>query len=140
MGGVLEYEEGEYLPAEDIARPIISFSREHTKPPTLIALYDTMETAMSGSSYIMAFLYFDVYQYVGTPLGYGSYKVYGWASYYRTATSINSNAFTQYDYAGNRTGARYFANAEFFRPYGGSDTQYGLAGGRTYKWIAIWAS
>ena len=144
-GGGLEYEEGTFSPAEDIARPTISFVNTHTTTPVFIGLSDisTESTSVTGDD--LLFSWFDPYRAFGTGYPYTeNTRRYALASWiYKTSsgasfgsqmpsTSSDDTAYTE------STNSRYWVTPTGFRPYAQSTSRYWRAG-RTYKWIAVWA-
>lgn len=143
-GSGLEYEEGTYTPAEDIARPTINFTNAHSKPPFLLTMVDSTGTGISTSSTNVGLVFFDSYQLNGIGYPYNSTDFRAgvvFALYKGTGnTTITSNHLT-YNYtdsgSSSKDYSRYWADESSFHPSSASTSRYWRTG-RTYKWIAIW--
>ena len=138
-GGGLEFEEGTYEPAEDIARPTISFTDTHTDPPSMVVFADATGTDTDAQSgYYFSFIDFTMF---GGGIAWASssttYSYANWA--YRTASSFSTGMqrCTTNQGEGTSSSSLYWATATAFKPYTNSDSRYWRAG-RTYKWIAVW--
>lgn len=144
----LVYETGTYTPAEDIARPEISFSRTHTSPPVFYSICDVTDTIQPNNSCV-AVNYVDSYKLYGSGYVYGTNSLrYGTAQYiYRpTGTTSLSQGTSHFSYdsdtalpssGGSVSYARYWATESKITPSSNSSTRYWRAN-RTYKWIAVW--
>lgn len=147
-GGGLEYEEGTWTPAEDVARPTISFSKTHDTLPIHIMMYDATGT-YSDVTYSNYYFVFELYSDFGKVPIYPSTNVFyygqsAWAYRGTSTTAISIAAGSTLTYPSTYTGdnstqyPRYWATEGSFRPYTDSPSRYWRAG-RIYKWIAVWA-
>lgn len=134
-GGGLEYEEGTYTPAEDVASPFITFANAHTTSPIFVMIADATGTYDGTADTDYVFLFGNFYKAFGQPI-YASTTSLQYATGVRkvrgsTPTSLSNSAITQ-------SGAedQYASNTGF---YGDSSTARYYRAGRTYKWIAVWA-
>ena len=142
----LEYEEGTWIPSEDIARGTINFTRTHTEPPIVIVLADATGTTCSTTYTNHAFMWwnYDLAYDTGIPYAETGFR-YATASYsYRgTSTTALTNAITICTQPSSSTGdsstsyPRYWATETSFYPYTNGTDRYWRTD-RTYKWIAIW--
>ena len=140
-GGGLEYESGIFTPAEDIARPVISFSNVHTNKPSLVLMSDVEETlaAADSAEYFAILNWFDCF---GVALK-ASASIMNYARVqfgYKTSAGLTQGGYVINDYNGTSvtTALGYYLSNSSFTPYAGSDSRY-FRSGRTYKWIAVWA-
>lgn len=141
----LVYETGTYTPEEDVTRPEILFTNQHTNPPALVAFYDTGQTFPSNNSGIY-FNYVDPYRlfnagyaYNDTPSIRYATVIYGYRG--STSTSISTGT-THCSYnsdmeSSSSSHARYYVSPTGFKPYTSSSSRYWRSN-RTYKWIAVW--
>lgn len=141
----LDYEEGIYIPEEDIIRPTINFSKTHNTPPVYVLLIDIGETYPGIDSNIV-FNYKDMYRIFN--VGYASGEtshiyslVYTTSGIYTnnptTTSSTNYLSFNSDDMRDSTYRyPRYYVTEENFKPYRSSNTYW--RAGRTYKWIAVW--
>ena len=139
----LEYEEGEWTPSEDIARPTINFTRTHSTTPIFCGIVDTTDTVTTANS-IMAFSYFDFYRL--SDLGVKRTEtsiIYALPSTLsKSSSAVNGYSGTNVYYNSDNSGttnnqySRYFVTESAFYPNRAST--YYFRAGRTYKWIAIW--
>ena len=142
----LEYETGTYIPAEDIARPLISFTKTHTVPPAFLSITDVTTTEIQPSDSCIGMNWTDTYrlfnggyQYSTTAWRYGTIQYI-----YRGTSTSSVNTGTQHmSYNSDNTGnsgttyPRYWVSTDGFHPYTSSTSRYWRAG-RTYKWFAVW--
>ena len=133
-GGGLEYEEGTWTPAEDVAEAWILFSDTHTTAPLFYEIVDTGNyDATLNTNYSITFA-----SYFGESIKVtASSFYYGIANYrYRlssaTAMSGNTSLIT------SDIGLTDLATSTGIRASTGGTSRYWRAG-RTYKWIAVWA-
>lgn len=144
----LEYEEGTYIPTEDVNRPTINFANSHTKPAFLIALVHLDGDPLVDVNYAQAFYFIDVYQLLG--VGYPSSTsgfvyanaIYIYSASLSYASSGNTMIQTKYnnDNDSSYTTYRYWSSKEWFKPYASpvGATQRPFKKDHTYKWIALW--
>ena len=144
----LTYETGTYEPTVDTPRATISFSNNHTIPPTFLTIYDATGTNLADTNSNIAMTYVDLYRLAGVGYPYNantSAMRYATIHYlYRgtSATSINTGT-THFQYNSDNTTSsgtsysRYWVSYDNFHPYSSSTSRYWRTG-RTYKWIAIW--
>lgn len=150
-GGVtgLEYESGTYTPTSDIARPTISFSNTHSKPPVFIGMVreedpdKPLVDTTANSNYAFGFI--DYYQLGGMIISSSSSIKYAhvvWI-YRGTSTTSTSNGAATCTYSSDNTGSssssysRYWATETGFRPYSSSTSRYWRAN-MSYNWVAVW--
>ena len=147
-GGGLEYEEGTWTPASDIASDTISFSNSHTTAPTIYFISPTsnMERNLDYSN-------FAVYFYNWEKIAGGIMaKTYGDAEHkYASITNIygsNTGAAASYTYmfthssdevSADKTYPAYWATNTRIRAGSYLVGNYKWRTGYTYKWKAIWA-
>lgn len=138
-GGGLEYEEGTWIPSEDIARPTISFTNSHTNPPMFYMFYDATETATGTESNTnFGVVFGSWYNAFGDWIHrLNDDKQYG-AVRYIYSTTGNSVTLSILDSTSNAASTIYWATNSAITPSTGSQSRYWRAG-RTYKWIAVWA-
>lgn len=140
-GGGLEYEEGTFSPAEDIARPTISFTNTHSSPPMFVIMSDATGTDDTTTPTNLAFAYTSFYDFTGygVPSNVSANRRYGIVDYvYRTATNPSQAVTGVTDLTGSGSyAAEYWVSTTGFYPSTASDTRYWRAN-RTYKWIAVW--
>lgn len=144
-GGGLEYEEGEWVPAEDVNTATIPFSKTHTKPPFTVLMADITGGQYDTSTYLSGFFYSETSALWGAGMPSTTANAYAYGGIVAVRASrqnlTNSNGFR---YDSNTSGStttypRYFVTESGFTPKGTS-TSHLFKAGRTYKWIAIWAS
>lgn len=138
-----DYEQGIFVPSQDIARPTISFARTHTSAPTIVMIIDSgNSTAVTNSSNI-GFVFFDAYKLYGTTVYAYNNTRYAHVYYsYLTSNGVQYGGYTliySYEDPGDSTAdyTRYYATESAFYPNSRSTSRY-WRNGRTYKWIAIW--
>lgn len=142
--GGLEYETGTWTPSVDIARPTISFTKSHDKAPTFVMMTDTTGTDDTTANSNYAFVYgsFDSYTGHAVPSDLTSGARLGLASYvYRgsgnPAQAVSGVTLSTGDSSSSSEG--YWITSSGFIPSSASTTRYWRFG-RTYKWIAVWAT
>lgn len=144
-GGGLEFEEGTFEPAEDIARPTINFAKTHTTSPFFAAMVDVTGTYDSTTYTNQMFVVTDTYTLTnGTGFYYNTtaqrYGAYFAAKRATSGTSLSNDntLFTSIPDSASQSTANmgYYVTSTTFRPYCGSS--YYWRAGRTYKWIAVW--
>ena len=139
-GGGLEYEEGIYTPASDIARPTISFVNTHSTTPIAILIMDATGTAGPVSS-VIYWVFANWYDVFGATKGGDGGDVYGglrWAYATSGGFTANGTNVLYLDSSGDQRHMGYNASPSEFYPYAGIN-DYKFRTGRTYKWIAVWA-
>ena len=139
VGTGLAYETGTYAPTSDAAANTvtISFTNTHSSAPIYILLVDdaTNQAGFDSTDSLDNFWYCDIYNALGayciaytsssTPLQ-GS-----WGIHIRTSGGALSTSITNM----SSTPSTSFTSTGFKVPH--SSSYY--RGGRTYKWIAVWA-
>lgn len=140
-GGGLEYEEGTWTPASDVAQPTISFVNTHTTRPFYVLISDVNDTPQATASSTMAWAMVSFYDTFGCGIYSGANDTTAY-HYARTLNSYRSGDSTTYGgysitgLTGDTTAfMSYFLTNTNFKPYTGS--RY-FRPGRTYKWIAVW--
>lgn len=141
-GTTLEYETGTYTPTADIARPTISFTKTHTKAPSLVVFADTSDpttlTATNVQIVFIAVMYTDT---IGTSAIYDGTNYCTGGVYYRYKTSSSftqgSSWFKTNASSGTSNDINYWIKNTEFYPSSYSQTRYWKAN-RTYKWYALW--
>ena len=143
-GGGLEYEEGTWTPAEDIATPTINFVKTHTEPPSFVEMVrEESEVYNQYENY--RFTYHDWWRLLGEAASTGTTTYYAEVRYQYVTSSAtlsasgivlpnNSDDTTD----SNTNYPRYWVNESWFKPSSNSASRYWKMG-RTYKWIAVWA-
>ena len=143
-GGGLEYEEGTWTPATDIADYTISLNNTHDKAPLFYMISDTTGTydETAGNMYGVTFFNFGaIWPAVDASASAKQYGrvIYAYRSNSSTVTS-SAQTLTAYSTSGTTyasTDARYWATETFIRARGDGSKQFKT--NRTYKWIAVWA-
>lgn len=132
--GGLEYEQGTYEPTTDAESPVIYFTNQHDKAPSIIVFADVSDSLVGAGNKMTMFIYADFESMFGKPMLYtrtvkrSKFYVFsrltGSGAVGTTAGGYNTDDVTQ----------------SSFTLYDGSDpTVYAWARtGQTYKWIAIW--
>lgn len=146
--GGLEYETGIWTPSENIARPTIGFTNNHTEPPFYVLLTDaTGDYGTSGTTNVnLAFEVTDWWRMFGQGLYYDSSTIYYSVVNYwyrttnaealttnRTYLKVNSDTASE----ASTIYPRYWVTPTDFKPYTSSSSRYWIAD-RTYKWVAVW--
>ncbi len=128
----LDYEEGIYIPEEDIATPTITFVNSHNEVPIYISLFDT-GTDFPGANVSVAFNLVNSYAIFGSTFPYRDTSVaYGYIANIRTFSNYSS---TSGGFLTRSSDLQTYATKENFKPYVNSCS---WKAGRTYKWIAVW--
>lgn len=146
-GGGLEYEEGTYTPASDVAEPSISFVNVHNEPPVLVCLSDSSNSYDDTTNTNYLFVYTDFGKIANSPIYSASTAQHYVAILYRyRGTSSTSTSYASQTLSISSTDTtdtangypRYWVNESRFKPSSNSASRYWRSG-RTYKWIAVWA-
>lgn len=141
-GGGLVYEEGTFVPTEDVSHPSIPFAGTHTTRPVYVVIVDS-DYETQGTIATESVLAWRITSFLDA-FGHGIYQ----------SPSYTNLATAQYHYSGERgtgnasyyvrtlTGSDYFAmnyslTESGFSPYMGG-TSIRFRAGRTYKWLAVW--
>lgn len=148
-GGGLEYEEGTFVPTEDVAKPIISFANTHNEPPMFAMMIDASTTPTMETYTQYSFIYADWYRFSGTGFPYRNTSDLRYG-FYRddcrtSSTTSTTNSSSLFEYNSDQIGGNndstypnyYVTNTEFKPSPSASTNRYWRAG-RTYKWIAVW--
>lgn len=142
--GGLEYEEGTWIPTEDVARPTINFTDTHTNPPFYIMIADAEgdHSTTTYTNYTWSFICYYFFTGVDVPRSSTTGTYGNSSSVYRTNNSGDNGSsnikLTSLDDSSSASSTAYYVSNEWFKPYTNADTRYWRAG-RTYKWIAVWA-
>jgi hypothetical protein len=132
--GGLEYEQGTYAPTEDAESPVIRFTNQHDKAPSIIVFADVSDSLVGTGNKMTMFIYADFESLFGKPMLYTRTvkrkKFYVFSRL--TASGAVGTVTGEYNSDG--------ITQSSFTLYDGSDpTVYAWARtGQTYKWIAIW--
>ena len=137
----LIYESGSFTPVSDASAPTVTFEGTHTDPPIYMVVSDTEETIASTSSNL---IWYFVNWYTANDayvISDASTNYYGRVQFfYKTDTG---RSYGQYDLTtlGNssNTGLTYFVDNTEAEIYCGSPNRF-FRSGRTYKWVAVWAT
>lgn len=144
-GGGLEYEEGTWIPSEDVSSGIIYFSNTHTVAPFYFAAWDATGTYSDVTNTAMGCYYFNGHQIFGEPL-YISSSSYRYADVKNTYRGTNATSLTSgtqsvaHSYTEGDTDmsySRFWATESHINVKIANSTYW--RAGRTYKWIAVWA-
>ena len=144
--GGLEYESGTYTPATDIAKPTISFQKQHSKSPFFAMFVDVKGTSDTTNATNYTFYLVDWYRMTGVGIPHDASTFY--YGFYRcdwrntSATSLNNSA-SLFSNTSDDTGTTYafpcyFVTNTELKPSSGSSASRYWRSGRTYKWIAVW--
>lgn len=137
----LVYESGTWTPSEDIARPTITFTNQHSDIPMLIMMVDATGTddQTQSTNYGFSYTAFNAFSNA-VPSNITTNCRYGLASYvYRTSSNPAQGISAVTLISGSKASAEpYWVTASEFYPSSASDTRYWRTS-RTYKWIAVWA-
>ncbi len=145
--GGLEYEEGTWTPATDIARGTISFSKTHTDMPVYVMLSDATDSYSDTTYSGHLWIYADYWKTNGSPIYQSTTSInYARVVYVYRSTGTTSLTSSYRDFTvnsddtsdGSAMYPRYWVNPSGFNPYLNSSSTYWRSG-RTYKWIAVWA-
>ena len=143
-GGGLEYESGTFAPTEDVTKPFMSFSKNHSTLPFITIVVDVTNSYsnVANSGYVTVYVNFDALGVKLYPISSDSWQ--GHAS--EIARSTSTSSLTIYGFQTNETYSdngyskpeNYIATDGMYLLSGSSTQKYWRAG-RTYKWFAIWA-
>lgn len=136
-GGGLEYEEGTWIPSENINHPTINFSDSHSTLPFYVAIYDTTNTA-HGTNDILYWALINHYGLYGGIAVNTSTTWYGRVQCsYMSGSSAGTSGINISKLTGSSTSCMpYYLATDSFSPGTSSSI---FASSRTYKWIAVWA-
>ena len=139
---IFDYEEGIYIPSQDITDPTINFTNIHNKRPFIVMLSDITTTSVPATNSTLYWNVIDYSQYVSIGeqflIASQNTECIGVTNLlYKTASSVSltmrflsdSNASTSGDISS-------YVNTNHFVPK--LSTSFSLRSGRSYKWIAIW--
>ena len=137
-----DYEEGIYIPTEDIVAPTINFTTNHSTRPLMIILADMIDNSAPSENSILTWQFIDPSQYVvaGEQLYVGSFNT-GCSGVLVLLMKMSTSLGMTTSFLGelHSNGARdveSYVTLNGFIPHIGST--YYLQAGRIYKWLAIW--
>lgn len=143
----LEYESGEWIPAENVAHGSISFSNTHTKRPTFAAVfmdeteYDDTLNINFGSVFVgLEDFTNPLIPNTDTDFYALNLPISRTSNATGLSTTGSKNIAYPYDYDYEELSNVYqdfYASKDGIFPYTGSDSRYWQAE-KHYKWIAIW--
>ena len=139
----LTFEEGTYMPEEDISRPTINFAEAHPTPPVFLAIYDITDTTEVLAKSNVFMVYYDVYRMWGKPYTPANNTIRYATLFYVNNAGYMQNGNVHFVYssdnpkASNTQYPRYYVDETSFYPFCNNNTCVWHTG-RTYKWIAIW--
>lgn len=137
----VESESGTYSPTENVSRPTISFANAHATRPIFVMIFDSGVDAASSNS-ILFWGLSSPYDYTGEGVvrSAGSTQYAMVAYWYKTSSSATMSSTAITSLTGTYTEClSYWVSESGFMPYAMSSSRY-FRSGRTYKWIAVWAS
>jgi hypothetical protein len=141
----LEYEEGTFVPTENIRRPFIQFAKEHSKMPIYV-LITYCEDENPTSTTVEYWSYVDFYQITGSSFKYsdGTTSCYTMVSLGNIYTNPDT-VVTSFLYhpssdktADNNEYPRYYVNETGFYAGARRNSTSPFLANKTYKWFAIW--
>ena len=140
--GGLEYEEGTFVPAEDVAQPTIYFSDTHTTEPMMVSLQDASGTDATTNYFLFwTITNFSAIDQNIPQFSNGSVRTLARVAGQYMANDVAASNWQQsVSYTGNASiqYLGYWITSTWFRPYFNSATRY-LKAGKSYKWMAVWA-
>lgn len=148
-GGGLEYEEGTFLPTEDVAKTIIRFANTHTEPPMFAMMIDASTTPTMETYTQYSFIYADWYRFSGTGFPYSNTSNLRYGLFRddcrTSSTTSTTNSSSLFSHNSDEiaisdvTYPNYFVTNTEFKPSPGASSDRYWRSGRTYKWIAVWS-
>lgn len=141
-GGGLEFETGTFSPSSGTDMPTVSFTKSHTKPPSIVAVFAlSTSSAYTGVRKWIAVDFSTLISDYTTPSS-GTYYA-GFYSYVNGSSSGGelTTVINKIRYGGANTTSsstdywRYFATSSNFKPKAGSSGWQTTANN---SWIAIW--
>ena len=142
-----EYETGEWIPSENVARGSITFTNAHTKRPTIALVYmdeSTYDDTLN-INFGSVFVGLEDFTHALVPNEETSFYALNLPiSRTSNATGLSTtggkNIAYPYNYEYEELSSLYqdyYASKDGITPYTGSDSRYWQAN-KHYKWVAIW--
>lgn len=123
-GGAVEYEEGTFTPEEDVAQPVITFSKDHESYVNIVIVGDVANETPYTQYQIEQLI---AVRYPGET-AVSTVLSQGYCTYASSTTAVKQ-----------AKGYMLWTTGEFGKvQIGGANTNYKFLAGHTYKWFALW--